>query len=221
VDDLLQAMGLTGFDKSAVSRTCKALDEVVKDFRERPLEGPIPYIWLDALYLKVRQNHRIVSMALVIAIGVTDQGERKLLGFGLGASETEAFWQEFLRSLVQRGLQGVQLVTSDAHEGLKAAIAQVLSGASWQRCRVHFMRNLLSHVPRGDQSIVTAALRTIYAQPTRKPPGASCGQSTTPWRLAGPRRRKCSSKRRTTSWRTWFSPPSTGRGSTPTTCSNV
>ena len=168
VDDLPQAMGLTGFDKSAVSRTCKALDELVKEFRERPLEGLVPYVWLDALYLKVRQNHRIVSMALVIAIGVSDQGERKLVGFSLGASETEAFWQEFLRSLVQRGLQGVQLVISDAHEGLKAAIAQVLSGASWQRCRVHFMRNLLSHIPRGDQSIVAAALRTIYAQPNQE-----------------------------------------------------
>ena len=168
VDDLLQAMGLTGFDKSAVSRTCKALDEVVKEFRERPLVGLFPYVWLDALYLKVRQNQRIVNQALVIAIGVNDQGERKLLGFALGASETEAFWQEFLRSLVNRGLQGVQLVTSDAHEGLKAAIAQVLAGASWQRCRVHFMRNLLSHVPRGDQSIVAAALRTIYAQPNQE-----------------------------------------------------
>lgn len=168
VDDLLQAMGLSGIDKSAVSRACKALDEVVREFRNRPLEGRYPYVWLDAMYLKVRQNHRIVSLALVIAIGVNDQGERELLGFGLGASETEAFWQEFLRSLVQRGLQGVQLVTSDAHEGLKAAIAQVLSGASWQRCRVHFMRNILAHVPRGDQAMVAAALRTIYAQPNQE-----------------------------------------------------
>ncbi len=165
VEDLLQAMGLNSFDKSAVSRTCKALDEVVQEFRDRPLEEDFPYVWLDALYLKVRQNHRIVSLALVIAIGVSAQGERKVLGFALGASETEAFWLEFLRSLVKRGLKGVQLVISDAHEGLKAAIAQVLSGASWQRCRVHFMRNLLCHVPRGDQAIVAAALRTIFAQP--------------------------------------------------------
>jgi putative transposase len=168
VDDLLQAMGLTGFDKSAVSRTCKALDEVVKEFRERPLEGLFPYVWLDALYLKVRQNNRIVNLALVIAIGVSELGERKLLGFALGASETEAFWQEFLRTLVQRGLQGVQLVISDAHEGLKKAIGEVLSGASWQRCRVHSMRNLLAHVPRGDQAMVAAALRTIYAQPNQE-----------------------------------------------------
>lgn len=168
VDELLQALGVNGFDKSAVSRTCRALDEVVQAFRNRPLVGRFPYVWLDALYLKVRQNQHIVSQALVIAIAVTDVGERSLLGFALGASETEAFWQEFLRSLVGRGLQGVQLVISDAHEGLKAAIAQVLSGASWQRCRVHFMRNLLSHVPRGDQSIVAAALRTIFAQPNRQ-----------------------------------------------------
>jgi putative transposase len=141
------------------------LDEVVQDFRNRPLEGRYPYVWLDALYLKVRQNHRIVSMAMVIAIGVNELGEREVLGFALGASETEAFWLEFLRSLVQRGLTGVQLVISDAHEGLKAAINLVLSGASWQRCRVHFMRNLLAHVPRGDMAIVAAALRTVFAQP--------------------------------------------------------
>lgn len=168
VDHLLQALGLTGIDKSEVSRICKGLDEVVKEFRNRPLDRQYPYVWLDALYLKVRQNHRIVSLAMVIAIGVNDLGERELLGFELGSSETEAFWLEFLRSLVQRGLKGVQLVVSDAHEGLKAAIAQVLSGASWQRCRVHFMRNLLSHIPRGDQAMVTAALRTIFAQPDQE-----------------------------------------------------
>jgi transposase-like protein len=165
VDDLLQAMGLTGIDKSEVSRINKGLDEVVQEFRNRPLDQQYPYVWLDALYLKVRQNHRIVSLAMVIAIGVNDLGERDLLGFELGGSETEAFWLEFLRSLAQRGLKGVQLVISDAHEGLKAAIAQVLSGASWQRCRVHFMRNVLSHVPRGDQAMMAAALRTIFAQP--------------------------------------------------------
>jgi transposase-like protein len=165
VDDLLKALGLTGIDKSEVSRICKGLDEVVEEFRNRPLDRQYPYVWLDALYVKVRQNHRIVSLAMVIAIGVNDLGERELLGFELGGSETEAFWVEFLRFLVQRGLKGVQLVISDAHEGLKAAIAQVLSGTSWQRCRVHFMRNLLSHVPRGDQAMMAAALRTIFAQP--------------------------------------------------------
>ena len=165
VDDLLQAMGLTGIDKSQVSRICKSLDAVVQEFRNRPLEGRYPYVWLDATFLKVRQNHRIVSQAVVLAIGVTELGEREVLGFALGASETQAFWLEFLRSLIGRGLDGVQLVVSDAHEGLKAAIGQVLSGASWQRCRVHFMRNLLCHVPRGDQAMVAAALRTIFAQP--------------------------------------------------------
>lgn len=138
VDDLLQALGLTGIDKTAVSRICQGLDEVIEPFRQRPLAGRYPYLWLDALYLKVRENHRIVNKALVIAIGVRETGEREILGLAIGASEEQAFWSEFLRSLVRRGLQGVQLVISDAHEGLKAAIAQVLTGATWQRCRVHF-----------------------------------------------------------------------------------
>jgi putative transposase len=168
VDSLLQAMGLTGIDKSKVSRICKALDEIVEDFRNRPLEGEYPYVWLDALYLKVRQNHRVVSQAVVIALGVNAEGEREVLGFALGASETEPFWLEFLRSLGQRGLKGVQLVISDAHEGLKAAIGQVLHGASWQRCRVHFMRNILSHVPQKDKKLVAASIRIIFDQPDRE-----------------------------------------------------
>lgn len=168
VDGLLKALGLTGIDKSKVSRMCQELDEVVEVFRNHPLEEPFPYLWLDALYLKVRQNHRIVSLAVVIAIGVNETGEREILGFDVGASEDSAFWLAFLRSLVQRGLKGVQLVISDAHEGLKAAIEQVLAGASWQRCRVHFMRNVLCHVPPGDKALVAAAVRTIFAQPDRK-----------------------------------------------------
>jgi transposase-like protein len=176
VDDLLQALGLTGIDKSRVSRICKELDEVVEPFRDRPLEGKYPFVWLDALYLKVRQNHRIVSQSLVIAIGVRDSGEREVLGFSLGASEEEAFWLDFLRSLARRGLKGVQLVTSDAHEGLRAALGQVLAGVSWQRCRVHLMRNLLAHVPRGDKSMVAAALRTIFAQPDRQAAGAQLAE---------------------------------------------
>jgi len=167
VDELLQSLGLTGIDKSQVSRICKELDTLAEGFRNRPLEGSHPYVWLDALYLKVRQNHRVVSQAVVIAIGVRETGERTVLGFAVGASENAEFWQEFLRSLVQRGPKGVQLVISDAHEGLKAAIGQVLTGASWQRCRVHFMRNVLSHVPQGDKSMVATALRTIFAQPDR------------------------------------------------------
>jgi putative transposase len=171
VDDLLQALGLTGIDKSRVSRICKELDQVVNAFRTRELVGEYPYVWLDALYVKVRQNHRIVSMAVVVAIGVQETGERSVLGFAVGGSEEASFWQEFLRSLVGRGLKGVRLVISDAHEGLKAALGQVLAGASWQRCRVHFMRNLLAHIPHADKSMVAAALRTIFAQPTRDAAG--------------------------------------------------
>jgi transposase-like protein len=171
VDELLQSLGLTGIDKSKVSRICKGLDEVVADFRERPLQEEYPYVWLDALYLKVRQHHRIVSMALVIAIGVRQTGEREILGFEMGGGEDAAFWKSFLRALVSRGLKGVQLVISDAHQGLKGAIGEVLTGASWQRCRVHFMRNVLGHVPKGNRSMVAAALRTIFTQPTRTAAG--------------------------------------------------
>ena len=171
VDALLQALGLTGVDKSKVSRVCRQLDEVVQAFRNRPLEGEYPYVWLDAVYLKVRMDHRVVSQALVIAIGVRETGEREILGFALGPSEEEAFWKAFLRSLVRRGLKGVQLVISDAHEGLKAALEKVLGGATWQRCRVHLMRNVLAHVPKGNKAVVAAALRTIFAQPNREAAG--------------------------------------------------
>jgi transposase-like protein len=168
VDDLVQALGLQGMDKSLVSRACKELDALVTEFRNRLLTPCYPYVWLDAIYLKVRQNGRIVSQAAVIAIGVCETGERHILGLALGAGESEPFWSEFLRSLVQRGLQGVQLVISDAHEGLKTAIAKVLTGATWQRCRVHFMRNLLAHVPQGDKALVAALVRTVFAQPERE-----------------------------------------------------
>jgi len=172
VDELVQALGLSsGIDKSAVSRICRELDEVVGQFRQRPLVGAYPYLWLDALYLKVRQNHRIVSQAVVIAVGVRETGEREVLGFAVGASEEEAFWREFLRSLVGRGLTGVHLVVSDAHEGLKAALEGVFSGASWQRCRVHFLRNLLARVPQRDKAVVAATVRTIFAQPDRQAAG--------------------------------------------------
>jgi transposase-like protein len=171
VDELVKALGLTGIDKSAVSRVSQHLDEVVYQFRERKLETPHPYVWLDALYLKVRQNHRIVSQAVVIAIGVKETGEREILGFDIGASEEHAFWLAFLRSLVERGLRGVQLVISDAHTGLKAAIGAVFQGASWQRCRVHCLRNLLAHVPQGDKAMVAAAVRTLFAQPNRQAAG--------------------------------------------------
>jgi transposase-like protein len=171
VDSLLQSLGLTGIDKSQVSRICKALDGPVRAFRERRVEGAYPYLWLDGTYIKVRQNHRIVSMAMVVAIGVRETGEREVLGFAVGSSEEASFWVEFLRSLVDRGLHGVQLAISDAHRGLKTALEQVLAGATWQRCRVHFMRNALAHVSRGDKSMVAAAIRTIFAQRDRKTAG--------------------------------------------------
>ena len=164
VDELVQSLGLTGIDKSKVSRICKELDKAVTAFRNRPLEVAYPYLWLDALYLKVRQNHRIVNMAVVLAIGVRETGEREILAIDIGASEEEAFWTAFLRALVGRGLKGVQLAVSDALEGLKSAMTAVLTGTAWQRCRVHFMRNVLAHVPKGDKSMVAAAIRTIFAQ---------------------------------------------------------
>src|SRR5512143_71920 len=161
VDDLVQAVGMTGISKYQVSDLCGALDERVNDFLERPLSGEYRYVWLDATYLKVRQGGRVVSVAAIIATGVNADGRREVLGLGLGPSEAREFWVEFLRGWVRRGLQGVQLVISDAHEGLKAAIAQVLN-ATWQRCRVHLMRNLLVCVPKAQQGMVAAAVRQVF-----------------------------------------------------------
>jgi putative transposase len=172
VDALVKALGLTGIDKSRVSRICKELDEMVEQFRHRSLQAHYPYLWLDAIALKVRQNHRVVNLALVIAIGVDEQGERHLLGFELGAGESGAFWLDFLRSLKRRGLKRVQLVISDAHEGLKAAIDQALTGAAWQRCRVHFMRNMLSQVAYKDKKQVAEAVKLVFAQPDRDTAGS-------------------------------------------------
>ena len=165
VDDLVKALGMQGISKSQVSRLCEELDGEVERFRTRRLEGPYPYVWLDATFLKVRENGRVVSQAVVIAIAVRSSGEREVLGLDVGPSEDGAFWLAFLRSLVARGLSGVQLVTSDAHEGLKGAIAAVLQGASWQRCRVHFVRNALSLIPKSAQQMVAATIRTVFAQP--------------------------------------------------------
>ncbi len=165
VDDLVKALGIDGISKSEVSRLCKALDQEVEAFRMRPIEDECPYMILDATFHKVRELDRVVSVACVVAVGVTTEGERRVLGVDCGPSEDEAFWTRFLRSLVKRGLKGVRLVVSDAHEGLRSAIAKVLSGTQWQRCRVHFMRNLLSTVPRGAQETVAAFVRTIFYQP--------------------------------------------------------
>jgi putative transposase len=151
-----------------VSRLCATLDAEVERFRTRPLVGTYPYVWLDATYLKVRQDHRIVAMAVVIAIGVNAEGQREVLGLDVGPSEEEAFWQQFLRGLVERGLSGVRLVTSDAHAGLKRAVMTILHRASWQRCRVHFVRNALALVPKGAQQLVAATIRTVFAQPDAK-----------------------------------------------------
>jgi putative transposase len=166
VDELVKALGMTGISKSRVSELCEELDEEVERFRSRSLEGSYPYVWVDATYVKARQDGHVASTAVVIAVGVNAQtGEREVLGFDMGPSEDGAFWSAFLRSLVARGLRGVRLVTSDAHQGLKSAVAAVLVGASWQRCRVHFMRNALSLVPKAAQQMVGATIRTVFAQP--------------------------------------------------------
>ena len=167
VDDLVKALGAdSGISKSEVSRICADLDTEVAAFRDRSLAGqPFRYVFLDATYCKARVDHRVVSQAVVVATGVAADGHREVLGFDVGDSEDGAFWTAFLRGLKTRGLTGVQLVISDAHAGLKAAIAAVFLGAAWQRCRVHFLRNVLAQVPKGSAEMVAAAIRTIFAQP--------------------------------------------------------
>jgi len=166
VEGLVQAMGMSGISKSQVSKLCKEIDERVQSFLERPLEGDWPYLWLDATYLKQRQGGRIVSVAAIIAVAANTEGRREIIGLSIGASEAAAFWVDFLRSLTRRGLKNVKLVISDAHEGLKSAISQVM-GATWQRCRVHTMRNLLSRVPKAQQSRVATMIREVFVQPTQ------------------------------------------------------
>jgi putative transposase len=163
VDDLVKAMGMTGISKSQVSRLCGEIDEKVKAFLSRPIEGDWPYLWIDATYVKVRQSGRIVSVAVIVAVGVNSDGRREVLGMDIGPSEAETFWTEFLRKLARRGLRGVKLVISDAHEGIKAAVAKVLH-ASWQRCRVHFMRNALAHAGRQGRRVVAAFIGTAFVQ---------------------------------------------------------
>jgi putative transposase len=163
VNELVKAMGMSGISKSQVSRLCAEIDERVGAFLNRPIEGDWPYLWIDATYVKTREAGRIVSVAVILAIGVNTDGQREVLGMSVGASEAEPFWTEFLRSLMRRGLRGVKLVIADAHAGLKAAVGKVLK-ASAQRCRVHFMRNVLAHVPKGQRQMVAALIRTVFAQ---------------------------------------------------------
>jgi putative transposase len=163
VDELVRSLGMSGISKSQVSRLCSEIDERVGAFINRPLEGDWPYLWIDATYVKVREAGRIVSVAVIIAVAVNTDGVREVLGVAVGPSEAEPFWTSFLRALTRRGLRGVKLVISDAHEGLKAAVGKVLK-ASWQRCRVHFIRNALAHAGKGQRQMVLALINTVFAQ---------------------------------------------------------
>jgi putative transposase len=163
VDELVKAMGMSGISKSQVSRLCAEIDERVNAFLSRPIEGDWPYLWIDATYLKVREAGRIVSVAVIIAVAVNTDGMREVLGMAIGPSEAEPFWTSFLRSLTRRGLRGVKLVISDAHVGIKAAVAKVLK-STWQRCRVHFLRNALAHAGKGQRQMVLALINTVFAQ---------------------------------------------------------
>ena len=163
VDDLVQAMGMSGISKSQVSRLCEDIDVRVKAFLDRPIEGDWPYLWIDATYIKVRQNGRIVSVAVIVAVGANTDGRREILGMEIGPSEAETFWTDFLRGLARRGLRGVKLVISDAHEGIKAAVSKVMH-ATWQRCRVHFMRNVMAHAGKSGRRVVSAFMSAAFAQ---------------------------------------------------------
>ena len=163
LDELVKAMGISGISKSQVSRLCEEIDGRVKAFLDRPIEGDWPYLWLDATYVKVRQNGRVVSVAVIVAVGVNSDGRREVLGMDIGPSEAETFWTAFLRKLARRGLRGVKLVISDAHEGIKAAAAKILC-ATWQRCRVHFLRSALAHAGRNGRRVVAAFIATAFAQ---------------------------------------------------------
>jgi putative transposase len=163
VDELVKAMGMSGISKSQVSRLCEEIDDKVKAFLERPIEGDWPYLWIDATYVKVRQDGRIVSVAVIVAVGVNVDGRREILGLDIGPSEAETFWTAFLRKLARRGLRGVKLVISDAHEGIKSTVVKVLN-ASWQRCRVHFMRNVMAYAGKNGRRVVSAFIATAFAQ---------------------------------------------------------
>lgn len=169
VDGLVRTLGLEGMSKSQVSELAKELDPVVDGFRNRPLDdGPYTFVWLDAMTQRCREGGRVVNVVTAVAVGVNHDGHREILGLDVFTSEDEAGWTTFLRGLVARGLSGVKLAISDAHSGLKAAIAAELPGCTWQRCRTHFMRNLLSKVPKHSQGLVATLVRSIFAQPTSK-----------------------------------------------------
>ena len=226
VDDLIKALGCDGISSSQVSRICEQLDEVVDSFLGRPLDGgPYPYVWLDGLTQKVREGGRIVNVCVVVATGVNAEGQREILGMDVGASEDGAFWLAFLRSLTARGLSGVELVTSDAHQGLKNAIAAVFTGASWQRCRTHFMANLLTRVPKRAQPGVATQDLLAWCAPSTSNclPPRSTANWTEWWNNSGsslPRWRSCWRMPRRTSWPSRPSQWPTGRSCGPTTRRN-
>jgi transposase-like protein len=182
------AMGGTGVSKSHVSRLCEEIDARVKAFLDRPLEGDWPYVWLDATYVKVRRNHRIVSVAVIVAVGVNADGRREVLGVDIGSSEAETFWTEFLRKLRRRGLRGVKLVISDAHEGIKAAVAKLMN-ATWQRCRVHTMRNALAHAGKSSRRVVSAFMATAFAQDSAEAGQDAVAQGRRPAQAQAPQAR--------------------------------
>ena len=166
VEGLVEALGVASLSKSQVSELAKGLDEMVTDFRNRPLDaGPYTYVWADALTMKVREGGRIVNIACLLAVGVNGEGHREILGIDVATTEDGAGWLAFFRSLVARGLSGTQLVISDDHQGLVDAIGATMAGASWQRCRTHYLRNLLTKVPKASETMVATMVRTIFAQP--------------------------------------------------------
>jgi putative transposase len=176
VDDLVKAMGIDGISKSEVSRMAAALDQVVTEFKERPLDqGPYRYLWIDAVTQRVREGGRVVNVSAVIATAVNAQGKREIIGLEIATTEDTAAWTAFLRALVARGLSGVELIISDAHGGIKAAIALVFSEATWQRCRTHFMANLASKVAKGNWPMIATLVRSIFEQPDRDTTWAQLG----------------------------------------------
>ena len=216
VEELVQAMGLSGIGKSQVSKLCKDIDERVHAFLDRPLLGEWPYLRLDATYLKQREGGRIVSVAAIIAVAVNTDGKREILGLHIGPSEAETFWSGFLKSLARRGLHGVKLVISDAHEGLKAAIRRVFT-ATWQRCRVHWMRNALSYVAKTQQSMVAAALRQALSSRIVRRQARRCVTWPISCGRSGRSSRRSLTTARPTFCRIWTSPSSTGPSCTAPT----